>query len=303
MKRIKNRRKHFRIHNALGFSLFCAMIILVIGLIVGVVFLAKGGYFAQMFRCVKSEVTGNRAAPTQGSEATEQPEFSEVPTQAPTDSPEETPDIGTPEPETPTPPAIEVETPAPSAANNGSKTITGTAFEGLTIGIDPVRDGKSKYKEEAEYNLSLANELKEYLESKGAKVVVTREDSKKEVGNSKRAKIIKDAKCDVAVRLMCNEVGSSVHGFFVQGTKKNESFARIMIEAYANGTGMEIQSSKGRGFDKVSDEVASKCGCPCVRVVLGNWKNSEDRADLQDEGFRQKIVESIAEALLEQLKK
>ena len=302
MKRIKNRRKHFRIHNPLGFSLFCAMIILAIGLIVGVVFLAKGGYFAQMFNCVKSEVTGNRAVPTQVSEATEEPEISEEPTQAPTDSPEETPDIGTPEPETPTPPALEVETPAPSTTS-GSNTISGTAFEGLTIGIDPTRDGKSKYKKEAEYNLSLAKQLKEYLESKGAKVVITREDNKKEVGNSKRARIIKEAKCDAAIRLMCNEVGSSVHGFFVQGTKKNESFARILIDAYANGTGMEIQSSKGRGFDKVSDEVASKCGCPCVRLVMGNWKNSEDRADLEDEAFRQKIVESIAEALLAQLKR
>ena len=122
------------------------------------VFLAKGGYFAQMFNCVKSEVTGNRAVPTQVSEATEEPEISEEPTQAPTDSPEETPDIGTPEPETPTPPALEVETPAPSTTS-GSNTISGTAFEGLTIGIDPTRDGGSKYKNEGEYNLSLAKEL------------------------------------------------------------------------------------------------------------------------------------------------
>ena len=39
-ERVTKDGKHFRIHNPLGFSLFCAMIILAIGLIVGVVFLA-----------------------------------------------------------------------------------------------------------------------------------------------------------------------------------------------------------------------------------------------------------------------
>jgi N-acetylmuramoyl-L-alanine amidase len=301
MKRIKNRKKHFRISNPLGFSLFCAMIILVVGLVVGAVFLAKGGYFKQMFNSVKSEVSGNRATPTQEAEATEPPTVTDAPSMPPTEEAAETPEIGTPEPETPTPPPIEPETPQPGTSKE-PETSQNISFEGFTIGIDPTRDGGSKYKTEGEYNLSLAKELAEYLESKGAKVVITREDNKKEVGNSKRAKIIKEAKCNVAIRLMCNEVGSSVHGFFVQGTKKNESFARIVIKAYADGTGMDIQSSKGRGFDKVDDEVASKCGCPCVRIVLGNWKNKADREDLEDPAFREKMIRAIAEALYEQLK-
>lgn len=301
MKRIKNRKKHFRISNPLGFSLFCAMIILVAGLIVGTVFLAKGGYFKQMFNCVKSEVSGNRATPTQEAETTNPPIVTDVPSLPPTEEATETPEIGTPEPETPTPPPIEPETPQPGTSKE-PETSQNISFEGFTIGIDPTRDGGSKYKTEGEYNLSLAKELAEYLESKGAKVVITREDNKKEVGNSKRAKIIKEAKCNVAIRLMCNEVGSSVHGFFVQGTKKNESFARIVIKAYADGTGMDIQSSKGRGFDKVNDEVASKCGCPCVRIVLGNWKNKADREDLEDPAFREKMIRAFAEALYEQLK-
>ena len=302
MKRIKNRRKHFRISNPLGFSLFCAMIVLVIGLIVGTVFLAKGGYFAQMFNCVKSEVNGNRATPTQVTEATEPPVVTDAPSLAPTEEAAETPEIGMPEPETPTPPPIEPETPQPGT-QSGQTSAPSISLEGFTIGIDPTRDGSSKYKTEGEYNLEFAKQLAEYLESRGAKVVITRSDNKKEVGNSKRAKTIKEAKCDVAIRLMCNEVGSSVHGFFVQGTKKNEDFAQILIKEYAEVTGMDIQSSKGRGFDKVDDEVASKCGCPCVRLVMGNWKNKDDRADLEDPAFREKMMQAIAQALLAQLKK
>ena len=180
MKRIKNRRKHFRIGNPLGFSLFCAMIILAIGLIVGVVFLAKGGYIGQMLNCVKSEVNGNRAVPTQEAEASEQPLLTDAPSLVPTEFAEETPDIGTPEPETPTPPPIEPETPQPQTSGDSSG-LPGTSFEGFTIGIDPTRDGSSKYKDECEYNLELAKQLADYLESKGAKVVITREDNKKEV--------------------------------------------------------------------------------------------------------------------------
>lgn len=300
MKRIKNRRKHFRISNPLGFSLFCAMIILIAGLIVGVVFLAKGGYFAQMFGCVKSEMSGNRSTPTQAAEATEEPSVTDAPSLVPSEEAAETPEIGTPEPETPTPPPIEPETPQPGSQDEPKETGN-ISFEGFTIGIDPTRDSGSKYKSECEYNLEIAKQLKEYLEAHGAKVVITRQDNKKEYGNSKRAKIIKEAKCDVAIRLMCNEVSGSTHGFFVQGTKKNESFARIVIKAYAEGTGIDIQSSKGRGFDKVSDEVASKCGCPCVRLVMGNWKNKTDRANLEDAAMRQKMIEAIAEALLNQL--
>lgn len=310
MKRVKNRKKHFRINNPLGFSLFCAMIILIIGMIVGAVYFFASGAFRETLRCFgkrlnEEPTASDKALPPE--ENTPGPEAAATgePTGEPTDpnaEPSETPETGTPVPETPTPPPIEPETPKPGVTPEPDPD-TETTLAGFTIGIDPTRDGGSKYKTEGAYNLELAQQLKEFLESKGAKVVITRTDNKKEVGNSKRAKIIKEAKCDVAIRLMCNQVSSSTHGFFVQGTSKNESFARIMIKAYAEGTGMKIQSSKGKGFDKVSDEVASKCGCPCVRMVLGNWKNKSDRANLEDEAFREKMMQAIYEGLLEQLKK
>ena len=59
MKRIKTRRKHFRITNPLGFSLFCASVILVVALIAGIVFLAVGGYFGDALKCVKAKLNGD----------------------------------------------------------------------------------------------------------------------------------------------------------------------------------------------------------------------------------------------------
>lgn len=301
MKRIKNRRKHFRITNPLGFSLFCAMIILAIGLIVGMVFLVRGGYLKDMLNCAKSELNGGRGTPTQVAEVSETPE-TPAPSLKPTDTSLETPAIGTPAPETPTPPPIEPETPDPDAAAGPTKDPT-SPLAGFTIGLDPTRDGGSKYKEEGEYNLEFAKELAAFLESKGAKVIITREDTKKEVGNSQRAKIIKNANCDIALRLMCNHISSKTSGCYVQAPKKNKTYGKALIDAYSEATGIKIQSGKKNGVEQKNDEVASGCGCPCVLLIMGNWDNKTERENLRDSATRQKMMQSIYETLLGQLKK
>ena len=306
MKRIKTRSKHFRITNPLGFSLFCAMIILVIGLIVGVVFLVKGGYVQQMLSCAKSELNGERANATQEAEATPAPELTEAPTTAPTDAPEETPEIGTPDPATPTPPALEPETPEPGATYDPSKDPN-APLAGITIGLDPLRGGSDKKtKEEGKYDVAFAKALAEFLESKGATVVITREEGENP-GASKRLKIIKDAQCDIALRLFCNHISKNTSGCFVEATKSNQEFAQIMIDEYSAATGIPKQkgNNKKNGVEKVSsddDPVSSKCGCPCVRIILGNWENKSERANLEDEAFQQKMFEGIYEAFLKQLK-
>ena len=303
MKRIKTRKKHFRISNPLGFSLFCAMVILVIGLIVGAVFLIRGGYVRQWLGCVKSELI-NDGTPTPTdpvAEATQ--EATEAPSAPTADPGTETPGIGTPVPETPTPPPITPDTPDPDSSA-GPTRDPNAPLAGYTIGIDPTRDGGSKYKAEGEYNLAFAEKLGAFLESKGADVVITRDNNKKSFSNTTRAKTIKNGGCDIAIRLMCNEAGSSTHGCYVQATKKNRDFGQILIDAYSSGTGMKIQSGKGKGVDKISsDDVASKCGCPCVRLILGNWKNKSDRSDLEDDAFRDKMMQAIYEGILKQLGK
>lgn len=312
MKRVKNRKKHFKINNPLGFSLFCAMIILILGLIVGtIIFFTSGAFNEMMTRCShklnEDPASAEKALPPEDETPepvteTDSPEPTEE-QQDPDATPGETPETGTPVPETPTPPPIQPETPRPTETTE-PKQDTDDSLEGYTIGIDPTRDSGSKYKDETKYNLAFALKLKDYLESKGAKVVLTREDNKKEVGNSKRAKIIKNAKCDIAIRLMCNEVGSSTHGCYVQATKKNADFAKLLAETYSNGTGMKFQKDKKNGFEKLSsDTVSSNCGCPCARLIMGNWKNKSDRANLEDEAFQEKMMEAICEALLKQLRK
>ncbi len=300
MKRIKTRKKHFRISNPLGFSLFCAMIVLAIGLIVGAVFLIRGGYVRQMLGCVKSELINDDRQTTTEPVA----ETTKAATQAPTATPVtgvETPEIGTPAPETPTPPPIDTQTPDPDSSA-GPTRDPNAPLDGFTIGIDPTRDGGSKYKAEAEFNLEFAQKLGEFLESKGAEVVITRENNKKSVSNTARAKTIKNGGCDIALRLMCNHIAANTSGCYVQAPKKNKAFGAALIEAYSAQSGIQIQNGKKNGVEVKSDAVANACGCPCVLLIMGNWDNKSERSKLQDDATQAKMMQAIYETLLHQLK-
>lgn len=296
MKRIKKRRKHFRISNPLGFSLFCAMCILAVGLVVGIVCLAVG-YGDDAIAFLKAQLNGTPIS----AQASEPPTAAPTDTPAPTMSLIETPEIGTPVPETPTPEPLDTPAPIETIAADPKEDPNAPLY-GFTIGLDPTRDGGSKYKEECAYNLEFAQQLKQYLESKGATVVLTREDNKKEVGNSARAKTIKKANCDIALRLMCNHISSKSSGCYVQYLKKNKTYAQELVNAYSSATGIKKQSGKSGGIENKSDTVASDCGCPCVLLVMGNWDNKSERSDLQDDAFREKMIRAIYETLLARLK-
>ena len=297
MKRIKKRRKHFRISNPLGFSLFCAMCVLAVGLVVGVICLAVG-YGEDAIAFIKAQLNGTPVSV----QATAEPTAEPTDTPEPTDPSIETPEIGTPVPETPTPEPLE--TPAPAETPSAEpKEDPNAPLYGFTIGIDPTRDGESKYKSECAYNLEFAQQLKAYLESKGATVVLTREDNKKDLNNTTRAKTIKKANCDIAIRLMCNHISSKSSGCFVQYLKKNKSYAKELINAYSEATGIKKQSGKSGGLDNKSDTVASNCGCPCVTLVMGNWDNKTERSNLEDDAFRETMIKAIYETMLSRLKK
>ena len=297
MKRIKKRRKHFRISNPLGFSLFCAICVLAVGLVVGIICLAVG-YGEDAITFLKAQLNGVPVS----AQATPSPTAEPTVTPVPTESLTETPDIGTPVPATPTPKPLD--TPAPVTTPTGNpKEDPSAPLYGFTIGIDPTRDVDSKYKEECAFNLEVALELKVYLESKGATVVLTREDNKTDIGNNSRAKIIKKAKCDIAIRLMCNHISSKSSGCFVQYLKKNKTYAKELINAYSEATGIKKQSGKSGGLENKSDTVASDCGCPCVTLIMGNWDNKTEREKLTDESFRVTMVKAIYETLLGRLKK
>ncbi len=297
MKQIKKRRRILRIGNPIGFSLFCLVCLaLMAGLYMGISWAIKNGpgVVKAMRTAVQEEVM---ATPTV--EPSREPKDELLPTPSPTPTPEvkETPALGTPNASTPSP--------EPSAyVSAGPAGYIGAPLYGQIIGIDPARDGKSKYSSEADNNLVVANHVKRYLESQGATVILSREDKAKDgLTNEERGRIFKNANCTYVIRLMCNHISSKTSACYVQASKDNKEFGQIMVDAYTRATGMRKQSggSKKNGVEVKTDSVASECGCPCVLLIMGNWDNSKDKNNLQDEAFMDRICEGIFNGLMSQI--
>ena len=227
-------------------------------------------------------------------EPSREPKDELLPTPTPTPEVKETPALGTPVASTPTP------EPTVYVTADPSQDISSPLY-GQIIGIDPCRDN-TKRPEEAENNLILANHLKRYLENQGAKVVLGRtEEDKGKVEDSARAKIFREAECTYVVRLKCNYINAKTSACYVKATKKNKDFGQKMIDAYVLTTGMKKQSNKKNGVQVEDDPVASKCGCPCVAYLLGNWENEQDYANLHDEVFIDRMCEGIFIGLMSEI--
>jgi N-acetylmuramoyl-L-alanine amidase len=290
MKRVKRRRRRLRIGNPLGFTLFCILCLVVIGgLYLGVSWCVKNG--PELISAFKTVIAESDPTPT--AEPVPTPA---LPTATPTEVPSivDTPAVGTPNFSTATPTPFVSDSPEPT-------TDPGLTLYGYTIGIDPCRDKGSKYSAECEFNLSFSQSLAEYLEQKGAVVVLTRESNTVSVSNDKRASIVSGADCDIALRIMCNEIDSSSSGCYVKCLSKYESFAKALIAEYASASGLSIQTGKKDGVETGKDSMASGADCPCVLLIMGNWANKTERAKLQDEQVQRSIIEAIYRVLVSQL--
>lgn len=295
MKRIKHRRRHLRISNPIGFSLFLAGCLLAVGILGGIVCLCIG-YGDQAVAWIKDSILGV----SEEIEAEANATFTPIPTNTPipTDAEVQTPEVGTPAPPTITPEPLVTESPAPDGVVERDPNAP---LYGFVIGLDPTRDTDSKYPDECEYNLAFAKELKAYLEAKGATVVLTREDNDKSYSNTKRAATLKEADCDIALRLMCNHIAAKTSGCYVQSRKKHMDYAQLLIDHYSELTGIPKQAGKDDGTQSKNDAVCDELDCPGVMLILGNWDNKTERSNLQDDLFRQNMIEAIYQTFLSEL--
>ena len=295
MKQIKKRRRILRIGHPVGFSLFClACLAVVAGLYLGISWAIKNG--PRVVNSLRTTVQ-EEVLTTPTVEPSREPEEELLPTATPTPTLEvkDTPALGTPDASTPSPEPSVFVTADPRES-------VGAALYGQVIGIDAARSSTSKYTSEAAYNLTLANHLKLYLESQGATVVMSRtEDTKGDLTNEERGRIFKNGGCTYVIRLMCNHINSKTSACYVQVSKRNKDFGQKLVDAYVEATGMRKQNGKKGGLETKSDSVASECGCPCALLILGNWDNSTDKSNLQDEAFMDRICDGIFNGLMAQI--
>ncbi|MDO4564987.1 MAG: N-acetylmuramoyl-L-alanine amidase [Clostridia bacterium] len=295
MKQIKRRRRRLRINNPVGFSLFCILCLaLLAGLIVGVYYLIEYGPGACAAFSQYLEERDATPAPT----ATPTPTL--PPTSTPSSDNANTPIVG--EQETPTPDTSADSTAVPSDYTPSTATPDPNApLYGFTIGLDPFRDSASRFDEEAVYNLEFAFKFKEYLEQRGATVVLTREDNDRSYSDTARINAINDANCDIALRFLCNHLDSrGTVGCYAQSLSRNEETARTIVNAYIATTGLSTRKSDG--FEADSNAFLRNTDCVAVTLIIGHWTNSGEREKLLDSAFQELMMEGLYNGLLSCLK-
>ena len=305
MKKIKKRRRFFRINSPVTFGILCGVILLAIG---GAAF----GLAAGVISPAISQARTAAAAPTLPPEATD-PAVIDA-TGAETGAVEAPEETATPEPtEAPTPtPEPETEaTPEPASEDQGAV----GRLTGHVIAIDAAKGKGAKYKgvssktPEYKTNLNVANLVKEILEDEGATVVMTRTDDTF-IKNNKRYKTVNASSAELCVTIMCNYVDSgSVRGTYmiIPSTKANKTangnLAKAILSAYTSATDMPIRSIGTDGVRTSGDwETLNGMKVPCCAIILGHISNKTDDANLNDTTFLARAAQGIANGIINYLK-
>lgn len=190
--------------------------------------------------------------------------------------------------------------------NAGLDTKISSQLKGKTVvidaghgGIDPgaVRDVIF----EKDINLSIALKVKEMLQHKGIKVVMTRSEDKK-ISLEERVQISNDSNADLFVSIHQNAVEDNVtYGtqvWFEKAKDESGKLAKIMQKSIIesiNGKDRGIQSNQ-------SLYVTKNTKVPSVLVECGFISSGTERELLQDNKYQEGIAKGIVNGISQYLK-
>ncbi|MER6950659.1 N-acetylmuramoyl-L-alanine amidase [Nonomuraea sp. NPDC000554] len=164
---------------------------------------------------------------------------------------------------------------------------------------------------EAAFTWDVSNRLVKLLESRGAKVKLTR-SSNTGVGPciTERAAIGNKAKADAALSVHADGAAPAGHGFHVIMPKKingpvdpvvgkSSRLGVAVRDSFRKGTGLPYSTYIGsKALDYRSDLGGLNLSTvPKVFVECGNMKNPAEAAKFQDPKFRQRIALALADGL------
>ena len=166
-------------------------------------------------------------------------------------------------------------------------------------GFDPGTSGPSGVRED-ELNLAVAQYVQAELKSRGAQVIMTRNDGSA-IGDSKsadmaaRRRIIEQSGSDIVISIHMNsfEDDPGVSGpltLFMAGSQRGKLLAQAVIDSLNAALGTD-GSARAR-----DDLIILKSGSqPCVLVECGYLSNREEEARLQQPDYQKKIARAICD--------
>ena len=181
---------------------------------------------------------------------------------------------------------------APGSSVRKTKSSAGTV--GTTTGVC-----------EYQLNLDIALLVRNELENRGYRVVMTRENNDTAISNSERAKLAASSGCDITVRIHANgSEDSSVKGALAMiGSRSNpyvsglydDSYllANDVLNSYCSETGF-----KNLGLQFTDDMTGINWSTiPVMILEMGYMTNPEDDLAMQDPVTRGKMVNGITEGI------
>ena len=172
-------------------------------------------------------------------------------------------------------------------------------------GIDCGVVGRVSGVKESDLNLQITFKLKQYLEERGAKVVLTRHDKEGLYGEyskgfklrdmQKRRQIIQDAHPNLVVSIHMNKFSdvnrSGPQVFFQRGSQSSQKFANAIqktLNAFTNNT----HSALGGDFF-----ICQCVDAPSVIVECGFLSNESDEQKLVDKSYQSELAQQILKGI------
>jgi len=147
---------------------------------------------------------------------------------------------------------------------------------------------------EKDINFEVANNLKKYLESKGVKVLVTR-DTDVKIPLLERTTMANEAKCDLFVSVHVNSAKNpDVSGIETHWYKPNsQTFAKIVHNNVTLGL-----DGYDRGIIQSQFYVINHTVMPAVLVEIGFISNCRERCDMIKEQRKNATAKYIGNGIL-----
>jgi N-acetylmuramoyl-L-alanine amidase len=159
----------------------------------------------------------------------------------------------------------------------------------------------------AEYALmmTLARKLKPVLESRGYKVILTREDNQTAIGCAARAEVANNARADAFVRLHANGVDNAAakgamaicitpRNPYAAGTyQQSRRLSEKLLNTYCRVTGAEND-----GITEEDNMTGNNWArVPTTLIEVGYMTNPDEDRLMQTDAYQTKIVAGIADGL------
>ena len=175
-----------------------------------------------------------------------------------------------------------------SSSMGGSKDRSAQGFIGTVTGRD-----------ESEINLETALLLKDYLESLGCEVYLTRDTNDVDISNKERAEFAVEHDPDLFIRLYCNAANDSKTSGCEVIVPSSGKYAQ-QLPAWGEKLGKSIEEKTGSAFTgcKSSGNYTGlnwASSVPSFMVRMGYLTNSDDETNLQDAEYQFKMCQAIAD--------